>query len=371
MLEDNMRYVLLAACRDNELALEIDVAGGKRGVFSYALCEVLRSIMGTSNNDTVDILNEFNWLEIFPDVVKRVKELVCGKVSESGNKCEQNPQLLGLRSWRIFGTNFKPVPRYFPAELETVTELEDGTVFLTVKMEAGYLHGVGQDNKWELEVVQPTQVAQQKGNIIFNIIDQQITQVNPATSSLEFSIESPSKETFPIGTGTKLKALQFFNWYKTGSTQLRMYYNLQGTKMNSNTSINKSSESDQSCSKFTSSTKFAQRILECAQMTNKYSIEVSPEELALKSITSNKIVFASKPNGHLQFLKNVDCFIRCTYLLEWPLLYGPQKDPMWSASAKSVLDDVKIGLFLKYQPTQKPLVQPLTNRAHGRIESLL
>ena len=179
MLEDNMRYVLLAACRDDELTFEIDVAGVKRGVFSYALCEVLRSIMGSSNNDTVDILNEYNLFEIFPEVIKRVKELVRGKVSETGDKCEQNPQLLGLRSWRIFWTSFKPVPRYFPAELETVTDFEDGTVFLTVKMEAGYLHGVGLDNKWELEVVQPTQVAQQNGDFIFNITDQHIFQLNP------------------------------------------------------------------------------------------------------------------------------------------------------------------------------------------------
>lgn len=330
MLEENMRYVLLAACCDNESAYETEAAGQTHGIFSYALCGVLRSFMASSVKDTeseataamaeannsIDALNELNWLELFPHVQKRVKELIDCERLQDGSRAQQNPQLVGLRSWRVFGTSFKPVPRFFPAVLKEVNDFGLGVALLTVKIEAGYLHGVGEETKWDLEVIQPRNNRSQAGNIAYTIMEQQNPRLNGATTSLNFIIEKPMREAFPVGPESKMKALQVITWHRSEGAKFSVVFDTQETVKNTNTNNSLStaqSSNDKSielATIFEKTKYYAQSILNCAQLNLKYTIELTPKEICLKLIVLNKTVFSSSLSDHLQFLKNVDCFVR-------------------------------------------------------------
>ena len=120
-------------------------------------------------------LSQLNWLEIFPQVVKLVDEI--RKSSAIG---KQTPQLIGLRSWRMFGREVKKVlQHFFPAVVESSERLDEETVLLNVKLEAGYLHGVDEGTRWDLEFIRPPKVCTRstENSYRLGITDQKINVI--------------------------------------------------------------------------------------------------------------------------------------------------------------------------------------------------
>ena len=94
---------------------------------------------------------------------------------------------------------------------------------------------------------------------------------------------------------------------------------------------------------------FANNILEKGKLSNKYKIEQTPKVMGLKSIQDDRILFSTSTSNQFHFVKDVDCFVRCTLVLDLPSLTGPN-DRVWNASRDTVVEDIIIKMHLRYQP---------------------
>ncbi len=97
------RYTLLAACRDEERAYEVPMAGGQvqRGALTFFLCQELMAAAAGAT-----------FREVYERVVTRFMPLAF----------EQHPQLEGVRDRELFGVKTQEPMRFFPV-LERTGEL--------------------------------------------------------------------------------------------------------------------------------------------------------------------------------------------------------------------------------------------------------
>ena len=284
-------------------------------------------------------LSQLNWLEIFPQVVNLVDEI--RKSSPIG---KQTPQLIGLRSWQVFGREVKKVLRFFPAVTESYERLDEETVFLKVKLVAGYLHGVDESSRWELEYIRPPKVGARSTENSYKlaITYQTINVISASSTQLQFLVMAKSgdadiNELLATAMKTPLKALQVFS---DSSNRAMIGSNSDGS---GSTIQNKDSTTIES------SVNFAKNILETGKLSKKYKIEQTPEVLLLKSIQDDRILFSTSTSNQFQFVKDVDSFVRCALVLDLPSFAGPN-DCVWNASRDTVVDDIMINMQLKYQP---------------------
>lgn len=367
-----MRYVLLAACRDDEKAYEIsNIHTSDRlphGTFSYALYNVLRSFMdprliqkpengsvtgdaghSTDSKETQQFnshpLLELNWLDIFPLVVESVQ-----KIRKARANGEQTPQLIGLRAWRVFGCQPKPVPRFFPADVESVDDINEDSKFLHVKMNAGYLHGIETESRWELRIFRASNSKSGTSSIDssekLSVTDLSITQINATETSMEVIIKLANEE-----EGNKLflkdkikeiklKSIQRFD--STSDSELSLQdrnQNMAGDEgKNVIASVNSAIVRTQTAMQY------ATTLLLWAKLSDNFKITQESEnqspKLALKSIVDNRTVFSSDTSEYFKFFKNVEAFIRWTRLLE---LYN---SGLWPSSTLPEFDRVNIVITL-------------------------
>lgn len=353
-----INYVLLAACRDDEKSYEFHNSDKKAyGTFLYALYKVLRSYMDVqqTHNDEDDSSNtggeanyidqtkihdlnahrllELNWLDIFPLVVSRVQKLRGKRV---GHDSPQTPQLVGLCEWRVFGCEPKPMPKFFPAVLQSEEDWDDAKK-LDVKLKAGYLHGIEPESLWDLEFVRAPKSGEPASEISVKlpVIGLSIREITATESLMEAFIKIPDDDKvnkrFFEETSEKtihLKAIQRF----TIDEKAEMEEILADIPVPLALEIRKGMQ-------------YANSLFKWANLADRYKITClesnnQSQQLVFETIAGHINLISSDIQDYLKFFKNVELFIRYTRLLEL------NKSVWWRKSNLAEIDKVMIEITL-------------------------
>jgi hypothetical protein len=341
--KDTTRYVLLAGCREKEIAREFTATDEKKyGYFTYALCDVLHDFIKPLNsviNSTKQINEEdikelkakrlmgLNWLELFPKIKTRMIELNPQK------RPVQTPQLIGLRSWRVFGFTPKPVPLFFPALVQSMqpkcADANGDRVYeARLKIQAGYLHGIKANYKWRLETIMPN------SNKIYGVENYESTELK--ITEQDFSVDDLKSDECSLAVHIS---------YKGDISPFSENDTLKALVVESGLSPS----SGQSMDSTDSSTKIpnVQAVKNTSiEILKVYDLEgyqiitdIEKQEIYLTDSQGTRLISSTYTN-RLQFIKNIKIFARCTHILEYPL----KKLLDDSRVANSLLNSLKLEL---------------------------
>ena len=336
---DTTRYVLLAGCKEKEFAKEFYAINEKKyyGYFTYALCNVLHDFIKPLNSNEEEIkelkskrLMGLNWLECFPKIKTRMIDLNPQK------KLVQTPQLIGLRSWRVFGFTPKPVPLFFPALVQSMQENGvdangDREYSARLKIQAGYLHGIKGNYKWQLETIMPNSQKlygfENYESIELKIIEQVFNEKDLESDECSLAVNISFKgegDSSPFSENDTVKALVVEPRLIPTSGQSVDAIDSSARIPNVETVKNTALE-----------------ILKRSDLEGYEIITDMEGQQIFLSDSQGMPLISSTYTNRLQFLKNVKIFARCTHILEYPLK-KLQED--FSRVSNSLLNSLKFEL---------------------------
>lgn len=159
------RHILMAACRENEEALETHAGGKPRGAFSYFLLETLQAARGPLT---------------YRDLFANTNALIRSRVRD------QSPQLETVRDAALDAVFLEGAIRQVPPTF--TASVRDGSWYIN----GGAVHGIqpiNPDDATMLELFTFDATADELGNPARAIAKARIVEVQPAHSRLEISSE--------------------------------------------------------------------------------------------------------------------------------------------------------------------------------------